>query len=127
MLSLAAFTAVFGEPRVIAQGAAATRGAPAIPLLKLIGTYALGPSVIASITANGDRLYLQVSDDGPVVGLDRIAGDRFKLSGAGGEVSFESDSGGQVSALVLHLSGGRNYRAAKSAFDFGPAGPKRSR
>lgn len=68
------------------------------------GRYALAPTFAIDITERNGALFAQGSGQ-PRLPLREAGTDRFAVSGAPAEVSFERDAAGQVIALVLHQNG----------------------
>ncbi len=92
----------------------AAKSAPlpaATALTEYLGNYALTPSFVMAVTTEGERLYLQATNQ-PRLSLQRQAGDNFAVVGVEAAVSFERDAAGKVVALILHQNG-RDQRAER--------------
>ncbi len=83
--------------------------APANSLRTYLGNYPLTPSFVIAITAEGDKLYAQATNQ-PRLALQAVAGDRYAIVGVAAEISFERNATGEVTALILHQNG-LNQRA----------------
>ncbi len=96
------YTLLTGEPLVLPK-----RGPPVVAaaLEPLLGKYLLTPAFAVMITAEGNQLYLQATDQGRNP-LKRVSENRYAIEGLA-EVEFERASGGrEVTGLVLHQNGG---------------------
>ena len=87
--------------------------APAASLKEFLGNYPLAPSFVMAVTAEGDQLYVQATNQ-PRLTLQSISADRYGVKGVAAEVSFERDSAGKIIALILHQNG-MNQRAPRTA------------
>ncbi len=96
--------------------------AAAARLQEYIAHYPLAPSFIMAVTAEGEQLFLQATNQ-PRLKLDPVKADRFKAQGVEAEISFERDPAGKVTALVLH-QGGLDQRAPRTAPGEKPRGPR---
>jgi len=96
--------------------------APADNVKEFLGNYPLAPSFVIAITANGDELYAQATNQHRLT-LERISDDKYAVTGVDAEVSFERDGTGRVVALVLHQNG-KDQRAPKLAPGQLPTLPK---
>ncbi|NNN05739.1 MAG: serine hydrolase [Elusimicrobia bacterium] len=76
-----------------------------------VGRYALTPDFTLTITEFSGVLFEQATAQ-PRLELRQIGLDRFAISGAPAELSFERDHAGKVAALVLHQNG-RDQRALR--------------
>ncbi len=76
-----------------------------------VGRYAITPTFALTVTENDGALYERATGQ-PMLELREIGPDRFAISGAPAEISFERDSAGKVVALVLHQNG-RDQRAPR--------------
>jgi hypothetical protein len=97
--------------------------ASAAALKEYLGKYPLTPSFVIAITATGDALFAQATNQ-PRLTLRRTAADNYVVEGVAASISFERDAGGKVVALVLHQNGA-NQRAPR--IEPGapiPSGPK---
>jgi CubicO group peptidase (beta-lactamase class C family) len=95
---------------------------PADSAKEFLGNYPLAPSFVMAVTAEGEQLFLQATNQ-PRLKLNRLAADRYGVQGVDAEVSFERDAAGKIAALTLHQNG-MNQRAPWSAPGAKPAGPK---
>lgn len=95
---------------------------PAEALRAYVGNYPLAPSFVIAVTADGEALFLQATNQ-PRLALRRESADRFAVVGVEAAVSFERDANGGVVALVLH-QGGRDQRAPRLAPGEKPAAPR---
>lgn len=102
----------------------ATKSAPApsAAVAEYVGNYPLAPSFVIAITAEGDALRLQATNQ-PRLKLRELAKDRYAVEGVAAEVSFERGPKGEVVALVLHQHG-LNQRAPRFAPGETPPAPK---
>jgi len=82
---------------------------PADRLKEYLGNYPLAPSFVMAVTADGDHLFLQATNQ-PRLALQPVSADRFGVQGVDAEISFERDSAGKITALTLHQNG-MNQRA----------------
>lgn len=103
-------------PPVSAAPAAAADSAK-----EFLGNYPLAPSFVMAVTAEGEQLFLQATNQ-PRLRLNRLAADRYGVQGVDAEVSFERDGAGKIAALILHQNG-MNQRAPWTAPGAKPAGP----
>ena len=88
-----------------------------------MGRYPLAPSFAIAITAAGDALFAQATNQ-PRLALRRTAADEYAVEGVAASISFERDAGGKVVALVLHQNGA-NQRAPRIEPGAAmPSGPK---
>lgn len=94
---------------------------PADSVQEYLGNYPLAPSFVMAVTAEGEQLYLQATNQ-PRVKLERRAPDHYRVVGVAAEVSFERDAGGKILALLLHQNG-HNQRALRLAPGVKPAAP----
>lgn len=76
-----------------------------------VGDYEIAPGFILTITKEGDKLMGQATGQGKL-GFDAISETEFVASPANAAISFEKDSNGKVSGLVLK-QGGRTINARK--------------
>jgi hypothetical protein len=104
----------------VLQGA--TASAPAAALQPYLGNYPLAPSFVMTVTAEGEKLFLQATNQ-PRLELRHTATDRYSVVGVAAEVSFERDATGGVAALVLHQDG-KHRRAPHLPPGEMPAAPK---
>lgn len=68
------------------------------------GDYPLTPTFSLKVFAEGTRLYVQGTGQGPIE-IVPVAKDVFVNEAVGAEISFERDAGGKVVALVLKQAG----------------------
>lgn len=77
-----------------------------------IGQYALSPQVVASVTCDGSRLFIQLTGQPAIEFFAESATEYFaRLVDA--QVTFESGSDGRATALVIHQNG-REIRAVRA-------------
>lgn len=114
--------AAFESPAAQGETSPAAPSAPADTLKEFLGNYPLAPSFVIAITANGEQLYGQATNQQRLT-LERVSADNYAVTGVDAQVSFERDGTGQVVALVLHQNG-MDQRAPKLAPGQLPAQPK---
>ncbi len=68
------------------------------------GRYALTPAFAIDISERNGALYEQATGQGRLA-LREVATDRFTIVGVPADISFERDTAGRVTALVLHQNG----------------------
>ena len=95
---------------------------PAEKLKEYLGNYPLAPSFVIAVTAEGERLFIQATNQ-PRLALKALAADHYAVEGVTAEISFERDAAGKVAALVLHQNG-MNQRAPHLPPGAGPTAPK---
>ncbi len=71
---------------------------------KLVGQYRFSPEVLLKITREGNRLFVQENDE-PKQELGAESDRRFFSRTADDEYSFDFDSAGRVTMMVLHSDG----------------------
>ncbi|MFZ0792512.1 MAG: serine hydrolase [Candidatus Korobacteraceae bacterium] len=71
---------------------------------KYVGRYRFSPEVVLGITREGNTLFVQENDE-PKQELGAEGERQFFSRTADGEYSFELDSSGRVTAMVLHTDG----------------------
>ncbi len=71
---------------------------------KLVGRYQFNPDTMLTITREGSRLFVQENDE-PKQELGAESETRFFSKVADDEYTFEFDSAGQVTGMVLHTDG----------------------
>jgi CubicO group peptidase (beta-lactamase class C family) len=71
---------------------------------KLVGEYRFSPEVLLKITREGTRLFVQENDE-PRQELGAERAMRFFSKASADEYSFEFDSAGQVTTMILHADG----------------------
>jgi len=76
------------------------------------GIYSFAPGATITITREGEQLYAQVTGQGKLEIFPETERDFF-YKVADVQITFETDSQGQATALVLHQNG-RDQRAARS-------------
>lgn len=96
--------------------------APAAALQPYLGNYPLTPSFTIAITAEGDTLFAQATNQ-PRLRLRAVTADRYTIEGVVAEISFERGTDGKVAALVLRQNG-LDQRAPHLAPGVVPAAPK---
>ena len=75
------------------------------------GDYEIGPNFILTVTREGDKLMGQATGQ-PKVELDPATEKQFVIPSARANITFEKDSTGKVTGLVLD-QGGRKINAKK--------------
>jgi CubicO group peptidase (beta-lactamase class C family) len=76
-----------------------------------VGRYALTPAFVIEVTREADQLYIQATNQQKIAVYPE-SDTRFFLKAVEAQISFERDSSGKVTALVLHQSG-RDQRGAR--------------
>jgi CubicO group peptidase (beta-lactamase class C family) len=76
-----------------------------------VGSYQLVPTVVLTITREGDRLYAHLSGQ-PTLQIFPESSKDYFYKAVDAQLSFETDAQNRASALVLH-QGGRDLRAAR--------------
>ncbi len=76
-----------------------------------IGDYEIAPSFILTITKENDKLFGQATGQGKL-GLETVSNTQFINSAVKATITFERDSAGKVTGLVLD-QGGRKMNAKK--------------
>jgi CubicO group peptidase (beta-lactamase class C family) len=114
--------AAFVSTTTQGEASPAPPSAPADKVKEFLGNYPLAPSFVIAITANGDELYAQATNQHRLA-LELISDDNYAVTGVDAEMSFERDGTGHVVALVLHQNG-RDQRAPKLAPGQLPTPPK---
>lgn len=71
---------------------------------KLVGQYRFSPEALLKVTREGNRLFVQENDE-PRQELGAESGGRFFSKSSDDEYSFEFDSAGRVTTMVLHTDG----------------------
>ncbi|NJM53971.1 MAG: DUF3471 domain-containing protein [Blastocatellia bacterium] len=77
-----------------------------------LGDYELAPNFILTITKDGDKLFGQATGQGKLE-LEPISETEFTVTSVKANISFEKDSTGKVTGLVL-AQGGQNIKAKKN-------------
>lgn len=81
---------------------------PAFPpgtLGDYVGNYPLNPRLTLTVTAVGERLFVQGTDQ-PVFRTRRTGRDDFTFEQLAAQITFTRDPAGRVTGLVLHQNGG---------------------
>ena len=76
-----------------------------------VGDYELAPNFILTITKEGEKLMGQATGQGKLE-LEPVSETQFTVSAAKANVSFEKDSAGKITGLIL-LQGGQTIKAKK--------------
>jgi serine-type D-Ala-D-Ala carboxypeptidase/endopeptidase len=98
-------------PLVVPAGTPSEAGLAPERLERYVGHYELTPGLVLAVTREADQLYAQLTGQPRVAVYPKSDGEFFyKVVDA--QLSFENDSTGQVTAVVLH-QGGRDRRAAR--------------
>ena len=71
---------------------------------KLVGRYQFNPDTMLTITRDGNRLFVQENDE-PKQELGAESDTQFFSRIADDEYTFEFDSAGHVTRMVLHTDG----------------------
>lgn len=71
---------------------------------KYVGRYRFSPAIVLTITREGNRLFVQENDE-PKQELDANGERQFFSKTADDEYSFELESTGRVTTMVLHTDG----------------------
>jgi CubicO group peptidase (beta-lactamase class C family) len=79
---------------------------PAGALQRFVGKYPLAPTFVIAITRDGDKLLLQATGQ-PAFQLFAEAATKFFLKDVDAQIEFETDTTGNVTALVLVQNGAR--------------------
>ena len=69
-----------------------------------VGSYELAPNFILTVTREGDRLFTQATGQGKVEVFAESDHDFF-LKVVDAQITFETDSQGKATGLVLHQGG----------------------
>jgi CubicO group peptidase (beta-lactamase class C family) len=80
-------------------------------LASYVGQYQLAPSLVITVTIEGDKLYAQASDQ-PRIELLAESETEFFVTAVDAQATFVKDEKGQVTELILHQNG-RNIPAKK--------------
>ena len=84
---------------------------PEATLQRYAGRYELAPTFVVEVTAEGDRLFVQATNQ-PRFRVYAASATRFFLKVVEAEVEFLTDSSGAVTGMVLH-QGGRSTPGAR--------------
>lgn len=84
---------------------------PEATLRKYVGRYELAPTFVVEVTAEGEKLFVQATNQ-PRFRVYPASATRFFLKVVEAEVEFLTDSAGTATALVLH-QGGRSTPGAR--------------
>jgi hypothetical protein len=103
--------AAFEPPTAQRAADPAPTPVPADALKEYLGNYPFAPSFVITITASGDELYAQATNQRRVA-LERMSADNFAMAEVSAELSFERDGSGQIAVLVFHQNR-INHRAPK--------------
>ena len=76
-----------------------------------VGDYELAPNFILTITKEGEKLMGQATGQGKLE-LEPVSETQFTVSAVKANVSFEKDSAGKITGLIL-LQGGQTIKAKK--------------
>ncbi len=71
---------------------------------KYVGRYRFSPDIVLAITRDGDKLFVQENDE-PKQELGAESDSLFFSKTADDEYSFEVDSAGRITTMVLHTDG----------------------
>lgn len=82
----------------------APKAEPASRLKPYLGNYPLAPSFVIAVTAEGDRLFVQATNQ-PRLALKAVTVDDYTIIGVDAEIRFERDAAGQITGLVLFQNG----------------------
>ena len=100
----------FGEPYELPRARKVAKVDPKV-YDSYVGRYELEPKVIATITREGDRLMIQVTDQ-PKVEMFPESETDFFLKVVDATLTFVKDDKGKVTHLVIH-QGGRDIKAKR--------------
>jgi CubicO group peptidase (beta-lactamase class C family) len=109
------------EDKALAQPVRSVAPSPAST--EYLGDYPLAPSFVMTITAAGDVLSVQATNQ-PRLTLRRTAVDEYAVEGLPASISFERDAAGKVVALVLHQNGANQRAPRVEPGATMPSGPK---
>jgi CubicO group peptidase (beta-lactamase class C family) len=110
---------VHGEKVVLQSERKQIDVSPAI-LVKYVGNYELAPGIFITMTAEGSHLFTQLTGQ-PKFEMFAESDRDFFLKVVDAQLTFESDSQGKVTDLILHQNG-RNQTAKRT--EAGPPPPK---